>query len=182
MPVDVWRSALQEASHAGYGFLLAFGLTWMLSGWVWRRWSPQAGVVAVLAQDFVALPVALTLSMVDSGGPRPSDPVLDSVSIYLLSGQLLAIPVVLVLVARRRFSLATGLLSVVVTVHFVPYGWLYDTLVYPVVGLACVVGVCVVMLRHPQADRTGEERAGGLIALATGLPLFLGGVLLRLTY
>lgn len=170
MDPDEYLRALAVANRHGFGFLIAYGTTWTAAGLVGRRFGPRAGAFAVLAQGMVALPLALLLTQVAAAGPRPDDPTLGALSVYLSTGQLLALPFVVVLVRAGRHTLAVAAVAVVLAVHFVPYAWLYGTPVYVVVA-AVVALVAAVLARDPD-----DDAAASRIALGTGATLLVGGV------
>lgn len=160
--------ALAEATHHGFGFLTAYGLTWVAAGLLWRVWGPRVGAYAALFQGMVALPLALGLTALAATADRPDNPLLDTLSVALSMGQLLMIPLVIILVIAGRFDVAVAAFAVTTAVHFVPYSWLYQTPVYLVVGVLIGVGTAVLVQRS-----LARERSSG-----AGVCALCGGVLL----
>lgn len=176
--VGDYLSTLATVNRNGFGFLLAYGTTWLVAATVWWRLGPRVGAYAALLQGMVALPLGLGLTALFAAGERPDDPTMNALSIYLAMGQLLLLPLAVVLIVRRQFLLATAFQAVVVAVHFVPYSWLYGTPLFAVLGPVIAVAVAVVVA---QQDRwAGERRAGrtpgALVCLSVGVSMALGGV------
>jgi len=48
--------ALATVNRHGFGFLLAYGLTWLLAALVWRTKGDRAGAYAALFQGMVRRP------------------------------------------------------------------------------------------------------------------------------
>lgn len=175
MTVEEYRHALGEATGHGWGFLTAYGLTWLVCALAWRRWSARAGAYCTLFQGMVALPLALALTAAGTGPARPSLPGLDSLPIVLSSGQLLALPVVVHLVATGRFTLVPLAMSVVLVVHFAPYSWLYATPLYLIMGglLAMAAVLATASATRGAADPDAEASAAERVCLVTGVVLLV---------
>lgn len=178
--IDVgdYLSALATVNRHGFGFLLAYGTTWLAAAALWWRLGPRVGAYAALFQGMVGLPVALALTALGADGEAPRDPTLTALSIYLAMGQLLVIPPVIVLIRRGTYVLAAALQAVVVAVHFVPYSWLYSTPVYVVGGLVIAVAVTVVLARQDRwaGEQPPGRTPGALVCLSVGVPMALGGL------
>lgn len=170
--VDTYLQALATVNHRGFGFLAAYGTTWLVSGVLWRVWGTKVGSYAALFQGMVALPLALGLTALSASGPRPHHPTLDQLAIYLSTGQLLMLPLAIVLVVRRQQLLAVAAIATTTAVHFVPYSWLYSTPVYLVMGALVAVLVVVVVGRSTER----EQDAGAQICAGTSGILLLGAV------
>lgn len=143
MTIDEYRLALAEANHFGWGFLAAYGMTWLICGVVWLRASARAGAFCTLFQGMAALPVAFLLTALSAGPPPPEMASMDALVILLASGQLLGLPIVIYLTVARRYSLVPLSMALLVAVHFAPYSWLYATPLYLVMGGAVSVGAVV---------------------------------------
>ncbi|QFG68038.1 DUF7010 family protein [Ornithinimicrobium pratense] len=174
-----YLSTLATVNRHGFGFLLAYGTTWLAAAALWWRLGPRVGAYAALFQGLVALPLGLTLTALFAAGERPDDPTMNALSIYLAMGQLLLLPLAVVLLVRQHFLLATAFQAVVVAVHFVPYSWLYGTPLFAVLGPVIAFAVTVVVA---QQDRwAGETRTGrtpgALVCLSVGVSMALGGVI-----
>lgn len=163
-------AALAEATHHGFGFLTAYGLTWVVAGVLWRTAGPRVGAYAALFQGMVALPVALGLTALAATAERPDNPLLTSLSIALSMGQLLMLPLAIILIIAGRLDVAVAALAATTAAHFVPYAWLYQTPVYIVIGVLIGVGTAVLVRRGLDRDRT----SGGGVCLLTGGVLLAG--------
>lgn len=170
--VDSYLQALATVNHRGFGFLAAYGTTWLVSAVLWRVLGTKVGSYAALFQGMVALPLALGLTALSATGARPQNPTLDQLAFYLSMGQLLVLPLAIVLIVRRQQLLAVAALATTTAVHFVPYSWLYGTPVYVVMGALVAVLVAVVVGRSTK----GEQDAGAQICAGTGVLLLLGAV------
>lgn len=171
MDVQDYLWQLAQVNRHGFGFLLGYGLTWWAAAVIARRFGDRVGAYAVLFQGLVGLPLGLMLTAVAAVGPRPEDPTFNALSIYLSMGQLLVLPLAIVLIIREHYRLAVAVLAVVLAVHLIPYAWLYRSPVYLAVGIVIAVGSAVVIGRQ---TRTGL--AIPLICAVTGSALLLGSV------
>lgn len=170
MDVQEYLRELAQANRNGFGFLLAYGITWVTAAAVGWRFGARVGTYAALFQGMVGLPLGLLLTTVAADGTRPEDPTLNALSIYLSIGQLLVLPLVIVLVIRSRYTVAVATLAVTLAVHFVPYSWLYATPIYIVVATVIAVGTALLIARDSPPNRTGWQ-----ICALTGGALLLGG-------
>ena len=170
MDVQEYVRELAQVNRNGFGFLLAYGFTWLTAALLGRRFGDRVGAYAALFQGMVGLPLGLLVTMVAADGPRPEDPVLNALSIYLSVGQLLVLPFVIVLVTQARYTVAVAALAVTLAVHFVPYSWLYATPVYGIVALVVAVGTAVLVAKE-------SSPGGGVwrICALTGTTLLIGG-------
>ncbi|WP_131104000.1 DUF7010 family protein [Ornithinimicrobium sufpigmenti] len=177
--VGDYLSALATVNRLGFGFLLAYGTTWLAAAALWWRLGPKVGAYAALFQGMVALPLGLGLTALFAAGERPGDPTMNALSIYLAMGQLLLLPLAIVLIVRQQLLLATAFQAVVIAVHFVPYSWLYGTPLFAV--LAPVIAIAVTVVVAQQDRWAGETRPGrtpgALVCLSVGVSLALGGVI-----
>lgn len=174
-----YTHALGEATGHGWGFLAAYGVTWLVCAVLWRRASARTAAYATLFQGMVALPVALGLTALTAGADRPTLEGMDMLSVLLSAGQLLALPLVILLVATRRYTLVPLVMVVVLVVHFAPYSWLYATPLYLVMGAAVAIGVTVVVGVAGRGDQPEERRAvtqAERASLVTGLVLVSSAV------
>lgn len=171
METQDYLRELAQVNRNGFGFLLAFGVTWGVAAVVGWRLGDRAGAYAALFQGMVGVPLGLLLTWLVADGPRPTDPALGSLSVYLAAGQLLALPLAAVLVATGRHTVAVATLATMLAVHFVPYAWLYATPVYLVVGGLVAVGTAVLVA-------TGSRRAstGPVVCALVSSTLVLGAV------
>lgn len=171
---------LGQFERLGFAFLLAYGLTWVVASLLWRARGARVGAYAVLFQGVVALPLAFGLQSLVENGTAPMDPILSQLLVVLAVSQVFALPLVIVLVATRRW-LASGLVMAVVTaVHFVPYSWLYRTPLYYVLAGVLAVGIPVTFRLSTRRDDATDRDIWpvfgvvGLCLLAAAITAFLG--------
>lgn len=167
-----YLEALAEVNHNGFGFLVAFGLTWLVAGTIWLRFGERAGAYAVLFQGTVGVPLGLLLTWLTATGARPDDPAMNALSIYLGSGQLLALPLAIVLIAQHRHLAVAAVMALVLAVHLVPYAWLYGTPAY----LAVAAVVAILTATVVAIDLSRSRPHGGLLSIGSGVTLLLGGL------
>ncbi len=176
MGIEEYRHALGEATGHGWGFLTAYGVTWLVCTVAWRRWGPKVGAYCTLFQGMVALPVALLLTAATPGPARPTLAAMDGLSVLLATGQLLGLPVVIYWVAQRNFTRTPLAMVILLAVHFAPYSWLYDTVLYVAMGAVMSVGAVIAdVTAHRNARSTIEAESIGAArtCLATGLVMLI---------
>lgn len=179
MTIPEYTHALGEATRHGWGFLVAYGATWLVCAALWRRASARTAAYATLFQGMVALPVALGLTALTAGADRPALEGMDMLSVLLSAGQLLALPLVILLVAKRRYTQVPLAMAIVLVVHFAPYSWLYATPLYLVMGAAVSIGATAAMGIKGRADLSEEQRStmqAGRASLITGVVLVASAV------
>ncbi len=172
MTVDEYRFALAEANRYGWGFLAAYGTTWLICGIAWRRASARTGAFFTLFQGMAALPVAILLTALTPGGPAPEMASMNTLVILLASGQLLGLPIVIYLTVSERYSLVPLAMTLLVAVHFAPYSWLYATPLYLVMGGAVSVGAVIAMAVGSRSDSGSDVKRGPML-----LCFVVGGVM-----
>lgn len=176
MGIDEYRAVLGEATGHGWGFLLAYGVTWLVCAAAWTRWGPKVGAYCTLFQGMVALPVALLLTAVTPGPDRPVMAGMTGLSILLASGQALGLPIAIYQVARGQFSRVPLTMVILIAVHFAPYSWLYATPLYLVMGAAISIAAVVAdatMHRNGDESMEADVRGASRTCLATGVILVL---------
>ncbi len=173
MTIDEYRLALAEANRYGWGFLAAYGTTWLICGVAWGRASARTGAFFTLFQGMAALPVAILLTALTPGPPLPEMASMDALVILLASGQLLGLPIVIYLTVAKRYSLVPLAMALLVAVHFAPYSWLYDTPLYLAMGGAVSVGAVIAMVIADRSDSSSDDTARGPMLLC----FVVGGVM-----
>lgn len=166
----------------GLAFLLAYGLTWLVTGVSWLRLAPSHAALTTLFQGVVALPLALALGglVANPAVPRPSEPLLDQVSIYFSMTQVLGLPLVIHFYLSKSFAIVPFTFATTVGMHFALYSWLYQTPLYVVMGAAIVSGGFVITRlgedgRIARADsgqlvhRCADAHGGGLLRHAVSV-------------
>lgn len=134
-----------------------------------RRFGPRVGAYAALFQGIVGLPLGLALTALAARAARPEDATLGPLSLYLSMGQLLVLPLAIVLIVRARYAVTVALLAVTLAVHFVPYSWLYRTPIYLGVGAVIAVGTAALVVARTEARQVWS------VCAVTGSALIVGG-------
>ncbi|MGL5861830.1 MAG: DUF7010 family protein [Phycicoccus sp.] len=118
---------LAEQNRSGSGFLAAYGVTWLMCSFVWRRASARVAALATLFQGLVAFPAAVGLSALIGAfdQARPVSDEITQLSVLIGSSQLLGLPFVVYLAVRRHHTLVPFALATITSMHFVFYSWLY---------------------------------------------------------
>lgn len=183
MTLDDYRAALAEANRFGWGFLAAYGVSWLVCGVAWQRARARTAAFFTLFQGLAALPVAILLTALTSGPPPPEMASIDVLVILLAAGQNLGLPIVIYLTASKRYPMVPLAMALLVAVHFAPYSWLYATPLYLVMGGAVSVGAVVAMAVGDRSGREGADTArgpmllcftvGGVMALSAVVALLL---------
>lgn len=174
MDLDGHLYALAAANRHGWAFLAGYGAGWLLCSLAWARVGSRPAAFVTLFQGVVALPVALALTTLPPGPPRPSEPTVDALSVTLATGQLLGLPVVAFLVLSGRYVLVPLGMVTLLVVHLAPYTWLYRTPLYAVVGGAVALAAVVLMRRAEREDGPGAEVGAGWVCRSTGVILVAG--------
>lgn len=169
---QAYLDLLAEVNRNGFGFLLAFGLTWLIAGVVWAGWGDRAGAYTALFQGMVGTPLGVLLTALTATADRPDDAAMNALSVYLGVGQLLVLPLAIVLVVRERYADAVSVLVVVLAVHLVPYSWLYGTPVYAIVAVAMALLTATMAITSARSQRS----SGAGLCLGSGASLILGGL------
>jgi hypothetical protein len=147
MPTDVNRARLEitTSSAAGSPFLIAFGLTILLTGLAAFVLPTKTAALILLFQGNAALPLAFWLERrLGWGTMSPGNP-LKALSIQLAMSQIAAFPVVILAYALAPWSVGAAM-AAVAGGHFVPYAWLQGTRIYIVLGAAVSIGGLVLTL------------------------------------
>lgn len=185
--LESYLTDLARTNLSGAVFLFSFGVTWLVCGLLWYRLTPRTAALITLFQGMVALPVALSLSaglgMFDE---RPGGALMTQLSLVVAMSQLLVLPLLIVLHARRNYAAIPLIFSLAGAVHFVPYAWLYQTPAYLVMSAVLALGLAVLYGIDP-TDREQENglisaRGAGRVCVLTGAVLVATGALLTLQH
>ncbi|GAA4883462.1 hypothetical protein GCM10025788_24110 [Serinicoccus chungangensis] len=169
---------LARSNYSGAVFLLAYGTTWLACAALWRATEPKWAVTATLFQGMVALPVALGISAwLGMFETRPGGELITQLGILISVSQLLVLPLLIVLTVRGRYTLVPLLFSLAGAVHFVPYAWLYQSLLYILLPIVLALGLAVIYgTDRPTADGDDMSTTGaGRVCALTGVALLLTG-------
>lgn len=150
---------LAEQTVSGVAFVTAYGLTWLVCGLLWRRTSARTAAYTTLFQGMVAFPLALGGSALIGaiGQGRPVAEEITQLSILIGTSQLLGLPLLILFVVKRWYTLVPVAFATLTSMHFVLYSWLYRTPVYVVLAIAVAVGAVLVMAPASAAERTARD-------------------------
>lgn len=169
---------LARINLSGAPFLVAYGATWLICGYLWKTLSPKMASLATLFQGTVALPVALIiLYFIDAFAKRPETSDLDGLVILNAMSQLLALPLLIILFHKKHYSLIPVVFTLVGAVHFLMYTWLYQTVSYTVMAIAIALATSVVYYYHSDEQKLTTEGAAKVCSL-TGAFLLLNTIYL----
>lgn len=118
----------------------------------------------------VALPIALgvsaALGMFDD---RPGGEMITQLSMLVAMSQLLILPLLIVLHAKKNYTAIPLLFALAGAIHFVPYAWLYQTPVYVIMSVALAVALAIVYgLDKPKPGQLISRSAASMICSLTG--------------
>lgn len=171
---------LATHNYNGAPFLGAYGLTWLVCAFVWRRFNMKTAAFVTLFQGMVALPIALGVSaslgmFID----RPGTEIITQLSILVSLSQLLVLPLLIVFTMKKNFTAVPLFFSLAGAIHFIPYAWLYQSPVYILMPIMLAVALAV-LYTMDKAKPTGQLmsiKGASLVCAITGILLLLSGVI-----
>ena len=130
---------VSASSAGGAPFLIAYGLTFIVSGMLSYVLPAETTALVVMFQGGVALPLAFWLERRLGWGRMATDNPLRALSVQLAVSQALALPALIV-----AFNLNPRSIPVILAglggVHFLPYAWLHRTKLYTALAVAISFG------------------------------------------
>lgn len=159
---------LAEQNLHGLSFLLAYGATWVICGFIWAKASERTAAIVTLFQGMIAFPVALTIawSIGAIGADRPVADEITQLSVLIGTSQLLGLPFLIYLIVKHHYTLVPIAFAGITSMHFVLYSWLYQTPAYIVMAILISLGTLIAMLAVPSDSR---PKAGPVrVCLLTG--------------
>lgn len=155
---------LAEINYSGVPFLIAYGITWMLCGILWRKIKPAYAALGTLFQGMTALPIPLLMMyFIGAFANRPETGILNDLVIIVAMSQLLVLPLLIQMFRKEHYTLIPFLFSVAGAVHFLMYAWLYQTFAYIMMSVLIAVALAVVYER--------SEKAASRACFTTGILL-----------
>lgn len=145
---------------------------------LWRTLRSEHATLATLFQGMFALPVAVGVSAgLGMFEERPGGAVITQLGVLISMSQLLVLPLLIVLAVRGRHTLVPLVFSLAGAIHFVPYAWLYQSVLYLVMPVVLALGLAIIYgtdrtARH--GELLGRVAAGRVCAL-TGVTLLVTG-------
>ncbi|MBE2221359.1 MAG: hypothetical protein IAF02_07455 [Anaerolineae bacterium] len=136
---------VSASSAGGAPFLIAYGLTFFVSGILSFVLPEETAVLIVLFQGALALPLAFWLERKMRWEQMAADNPLRALSVQLAVSQALALPALIVV-----FDLNPRAIPVMMAglggVHFLPYAWLHRTRLYTALAVAVSFGAFALLL------------------------------------
>ena len=136
---------VSTSSAGGAPFLIAYGLTFFVSGILSYVLPEETAALIVLFQGGLALPAAFWLERRMGWGRMAADNPLRALSVQLAVSQALALPALIVAFNMNPRSIPV-ILAGLGGVHFLPYAWLHRTQLYTALAVAISFGAFVVQL------------------------------------
>lgn len=169
---------LAGINYSGAPFLIAYGVTWTVCGWMWIRFSSRVAALASLFQGMVALPFALLFMFaIGAFESRPDTGILNDLIIIIAMSQLLVIPLLIAMYRKSQFTLIPFIFSTAAAIHFIMYTWLYQTASYIVMAVLIAFSLAIVYGRNTDDDKVTAKGASWACFL-TGIFLFLNAIYL----
>lgn len=151
----------------GLSFLVAYGITWIICGILWRTAQPRSAALCTLFQGMVAFPLAIAFSYAIGAfdQDRPVEDAITQLSILIGTSQMLGIPLLIYLFVKKHFYLMPYVFAVICSMHFVLYSWLYQTPFYIIMAALISIGTTVVMLANSKME---DRDKASLVSVLTG--------------
>ncbi len=151
MTFEAARDEVSTGSAGGAPFLIAFGLSLLLTGIGSFYLTEKAAALVLLFQGNLALPLAFWLERRMGTGEMSPDNPLKVLSIQLAMTQILALPAVLIAYALAPWATA-GAFAAIGGGHFLPYAWLQRSKTYMWLGIAVSAGSYLLTVTLEQAS------------------------------
>jgi hypothetical protein len=141
--IDRARDEVFASSAGGAPFLIAFGLTIMVTALASLILPTRTAALVLLFQGNVALPLAWVLqrrmatTRLSAGNP------LRTLSIQVAMSQIVGLPAVIIVYMFAPWAVPAAF-AAVGGAHFFPYSWLQRTPVYVVLGITISAGACII--------------------------------------
>ncbi len=174
--------SLAELNRYGVAFLMSFGVTWLICGVFWQKTSANTAGYATLFQGLAALPVALLISyFMGALTERPGGDIFTNLVMTIAMSQMLILPLIIVMQAKKHHSLIPFVFSASLTIHFVMYFWLYQTWIYIAMSVAIAAGVAVIYGMGTGQDKTmPSKNTAAYCCFFTGAVLAVTGAIFLL--
>lgn len=169
---------LAETNYSGAPFLIAYGITWIICGYLWKKTENRTASLATLFQGMVALPAALfVMYMIGSFRNRPDTGIIDDLVVIVAMSQLLVLPLLISMFMKKHYTLIPFVFSSAAAVHFLIYTWLYQTLAYSIMAILIALSLGFIYGRKT-ADEHITEQDAAFACFSTGSLLILNAAYL----
>ncbi|SOC40642.1 DUF7010 family protein [Salinicoccus kekensis] len=168
---------LAQLNQYGVAFLMSFGVTWLICGVFWKVSSANTAGYATLFQGLAALPAALLISYwMGALTERPGSDILTSLVMTIAMSQMLILPLIIVMQAKKHHTLIPFVFSASLTIHFVMYFWLYQTWIYVAMSAVIAAGVAFIYSRA-KGEGMPSGRDAARCCFFTGGTLITTGII-----
>ena len=151
MTFEAARDEVSTGSAGGAPFLIAFGLSLLLTGIGSFYLTEKTAALVLLFQGNLALPLAFWLERRMGTGQMSPDNPLKVLSVQLAMTQIVALPAVLIAYALAPWA-AAGAFAAIGGGHFLPYAWLQRSKTYLWLGIAVSGGSYALTMTLEQAS------------------------------
>lgn len=138
------RDEVSRSSAGGAPFLIAYGVTFLLTGVLSFFISLETAALIAMFQGVVALPVAFWLERRMGSQRMSSENPLRTLSAQMAVSQALGIPA-LIIVYNLNPQYVPAVLAGFGGAHFLPYAWLHRTRLYLFMGTLVALGAFLVL-------------------------------------
>lgn len=174
MEIESILKSLADLNQYGVAFLMSFGVTWLICGVFWKKTSESTAGYATLFQGLIALPVALLISyFMGALTERPGGDIFTELVMTIAMSQMLILPLIIVMQAKKQHTLIPFVFSASLTIHFVMYFWLYQTWIYIAMSVVIAAGAAVIYSMGLDENKTSPSRKS-----AAACCFFTGAVLM----
>lgn len=173
---------LADVNYSDAPFLIAYGITWNICGWMWLRFDSRTASLATLFQGMFALPLALGIMFsIGAFENRPDTGIVNELVIIIAMSQLLVIPLLIAIFIRADYPLIPFVFSAAGAVHFLMYTWLYQTFSYIVMAVLIAMALAIVYgIKRGGGGPSSAEASSA--CFATGILLLLHAVYLVISH
>ncbi len=179
MEIETVLTELAELNKYGVAFLMSFGVTWLICGVFWKRASESTAGYATLFQGLIALPVALLISYsMGALTERPGGDIFTELVMTIAMSQMLILPLIIVMQAKKQHTLIPFVFSTSLTIHFVMYFWLYQTWIYIAMSVVIAAGAAAIYSMGVEKSRVmPAKKSAGQCCFFTGSTLIATGII-----
>ena len=169
MEIESVLNSFAELNRYGFAFLLSFGVTWLACGVFWIKTSESTAGYATLFQGLIALT------------ERPGGDIFTELVMTIAMSQMLILPLIIVMQAKKHHSLIPFVFSASLTIHFVMYFWLYQTWIYIAMSVIIAAGIAVIYAKGLSENKTSPTgKSAAVCCYFTGAVLMITGTIFLL--
>lgn len=166
---------LAKLNYYGAPFLISYGVTWSICGFLWKNLSNKFAAYATLFQGLVALPFALGVSyFIGSFNARPGGEIISQLSVLISMSQLLVLPILIVFHIRKQYTILPFIFSISSSIHFIFYSWLYQTYFYIIMSVVIAFGSSILYyLSVKEGESFPTKNSASKLCFLTSFSLFI---------